>query len=175
MYVRVYVTYIALSASSIGLLRVGSLPVIDGWPRKPWQDFQLRECLQLHIGRGRFQVLESPGSRNHPGIERPDGPVVGLERAFQCATELRQVPAEVRDALVQFAAFVRDLAGVERDALLLPDVRNGQEQREESAGSGQHDPARKSVLVKLRVGIQRRGEEAVAGQEEDGHLGTAIE
>src|SRR2546428_4692074 len=157
---------------SIRVVGQGYVARCAGWPG---EDLDLGECLELDVYRARLQLLEAARGRQEAAVEGPDGAVVRLESALQGTPELGQVPAQVGDSLVQLAAFVRDLARVRGDGLLLPDVRDGEEQREQRRGRGQHDAARERIFVKRRVHLQRRREQAVGGQKQHRHLRTARE
>src|SRR3954466_4487398 len=146
------------NARPSGLPRRISVRVVQGFlarrPRRPGEHLDLRQRFELHVHRARLQLLETPRRRQEAGVERPDRAVVGPERALQCTAELRQMPAQIGDPLVQLAPLVGDLARVRGDRLLLPDVGDGQEQRQQRSGCGEDDPAREGVFVQRRVDIQ---------------------
>src|SRR5207237_5503088 len=94
----------------------------------------------------RLQLFEPVRGRQEAAVERPHGTVVRLERALQGAPELGEVPAEIGNSLVQLAPLVCDLARVRGDGFLLPDVRDGEQEREQRRGRGQDDAARERIL-----------------------------
>src|SRR5512132_288584 len=110
--------------------------------REARQDLDLRERVELDVDGAGLELFEAARGGEEPGIERSDGAVVGLERALQRAAELGEVLAQVGDALVQLAAFARDLARVDGHRVLLPDVGDGEQQGEQGGRRGEHDAPR---------------------------------
>ncbi len=107
----------------------------------------------------------------HPPLERADEGVVVLDGAVQRAAELGGVAAERRETRVELSAHLEELARVAGQRVLLPGEGHGAQQGEQRAGRGEHDPPRHRRLVQARVGVQRGGEDGVAGDEADHHLG----
>src|ERR1700693_44272 len=129
--------------------------------REPRKHFDPGERLELDVDGAGFELLEPACRRQHPSVERSDRAVVRLEGALERSPELGEVPAQVRDPLVELAPLVGDLARVRCDGLLLPDVGDGEQEGEERGRCGEDDSARKRILVEPRIDLQGGGEKAL--------------
>ena len=110
-----------------------------------------------HLGalRRHPQALEPPRRRQDPRLQRPDRPVVALDRLAQSAAHPVHVPAKGVQPVIELSRLVGDLAGVPGQHLLLPAVGDGFHQRDQGGGRAHQHPRRQRRLEDLGVLLHR--------------------
>ena len=85
------------------------------------------------------------------------------------------MPGKYAQPLIEFLAHLFDLFGILGQLFLPPAVAHRAQQGDEAGGRGENHLLAQGFFQQARILVQRRGQELVAGNEQDHEIGRLAE